>query len=81
MARFTYTGPVQNISLAVGTKKDAKGVERSQFKNFALSPNGKPVELPEENPIVASMLDSKMLLPVEAKETGSKAPSAPKGEK
>jgi len=81
MARYTYTGPVQNISLAVGRKKDKDGVERSEFKDFRLSPNGKPVDLPEGNPIIASMLDSKLLIPVEAKETGSKAPATSKGDK
>lgn len=67
MARFTYHGPVQSIALAVGRTKDKEGNEVSKFKEIDFVPGAKTPELPEDNPIIASMIDAKQLVAVEPK--------------
>ncbi|MGH1577707.1 hypothetical protein [Planktotalea sp.] len=75
MARFTYHGPAQTVSLAVGKAKDKDGVEKSKFKDINFVPGKQTPDLPEGNPLIASMIDSGKLKPVEEK---SKAPTGGK---
>ena len=81
MAQYTYHGPVQNITIATGQAKGDGDVLHSTFEDVSLNPDGKPIELPQDNPIVASMLDSKLLRPVETKAIAKAPPKAPKGDK
>jgi hypothetical protein len=61
MARFTYHGPVQSISLAVGRTKDKDGREVSKFEDFDLVPRSEPFDLPEDNQVVQAMVARKLL--------------------
>lgn len=65
MARYTYHGPVQHISIAVGQKKGPEGELQSEFTDVALIPGADPVELPSDNDVVKGMIDSKLLVEVE----------------
>ncbi len=69
MARYTYHGPVQHISIAVGQKKGPDGELQSEFKDVALIPGADPVELPADNDVVLGMIDTKLLQ--EASDTAS----------
>ncbi|WP_299773152.1 hypothetical protein [uncultured Tateyamaria sp.] len=69
MARYTYHGPVQHISIAVGQKKGPDGELQSEFKDVALIPGADPVELPADNDVVLGMIDAKLLQ--EASDTAS----------
>ena len=64
MARFTYHGPVQSIPLAVGSTKDKDGQQVSRFEDFDLVPGKQTPDLPDDNPIVAAMIDSGLLVPI-----------------
>ena len=72
MARYTYHGPVQSIALAVGRTKDNNGNEVSKFKDIDLKPGKETPDLPEDNPIIASMIDAGQL--VAASSEGSAKP-------
>lgn len=63
MARFTYHGPVQTIALAVGRSKDKDGNEVSKFKDIDFVPGKETPELPEDNTLIASMIDAGQLKP------------------
>lgn len=71
---------MQNITIATGQAKSDGDAMRSTFEDISLNPDGKPVELSQDNPIVASMLDSKLRRPVETKAMAKTANKAPKGE-
>lgn len=71
MARFTYHGPVQSIPLAVGRTKDKDGQEVSKFKDIDLVPGKETPDLPEDNPLIAAMIERKLLQPVAAKSGGN----------
>ena len=73
MARFTYHGPVQSIALAVGRTKDKDGNEVSKFKDIDFVPVKQTPDLPEDNPLIASMIDAGQLKPV-----STEAPAKPK---
>lgn len=86
MARFTYHGPVQSISLAVGSIKNKDGQEVSDFKDVDLVPGKDVPDLPEDNPIVAAMIELELLRPATTKSTKStnkpaKPGAATQGEK
>ena len=83
MARYTYHGPVQSISLAVGRAKDKDGQEVSKFKDIDLVPGKETPDLPEDNPLVAAMIERKLLQPVAVKSSGkpAKPDAATQGEK
>lgn len=74
MARFTYHGPVQSIALAVGRIKEKNGDEVSKFKDIDFIPGEETPDLPDDNPIIASMIDAGQLVPVTS---GSAAKSKP----
>ncbi|KIC38157.1 hypothetical protein RA27_20550 [Ruegeria sp. ANG-R] len=65
MARYSYHGPVQHISIAVGQIKGPEGEMQSEFKDVALIPDAEPVELPSDSPVVVGMLDAKLLQEVD----------------
>lgn len=65
MARYTYHGPVQHISIAVGQKKGPDGQMQSEFKDVSLIPGADPVELPADNPVVLGMIDAELLKAVD----------------
>ncbi len=65
MARYTYHGPVQHISIAVGQKKGPDGEMQSEFKDVALIPGAEPLELPADNDVVKGMVDRQQLLEVD----------------
>ena len=77
MARFTYHGPVQSIPLAVGSAKDKDGQQVSRFENFDLVPGKQTPDLPDDNPIVAAMIDSGLLVAI-TDQTPQKAQTKPK---
>ena len=78
MARFTYHGPVQSIPLAVGSTKDKDGQQVSRFEDFDLVPGRQTPDLPDDNPIVAAMIDSGLLVPI-ADQAPQKAQPKPAG--
>ncbi len=78
MARFTYHGPVQSIPLAVGSTKDNDGRQVSRFEDFDLVLGKETPDLPEDNPIVAAMIDSGLLVPI-ADRAPQKAQPKPAG--
>jgi len=83
MARYTYHGPVQSISLAVGRTKDKDGQEVSKFKDIDLVPGRQTPDLPDNNPLVAAMIERKFLRPMAIKSSGkpAKPDAATQGEK
>lgn len=80
MARYTYHGPVQSISLAVARTKDKDGNEVSKFKDIDLKPGKETPDLPEDNPIIASMIDAGQLVAVSS-ESSAKPKTATAGQK
>lgn len=66
MARFTYYGPVQTIPLATGRTRDQAGNQVSKFEDIDLKPGRETLDLPENNPIIASMIDRQLLVPVKS---------------
>lgn len=72
--RFLYTGPRQDVSLKTGETKDKDGKQISKFTDFNLVPD-REVDLPEDSPLVKSMLAQNILTNVE------KASPAKKGDK
>lgn len=79
MARYTYQGPVQHISIAVGQTKGPDGQMQSEFRDVALIPGADPVDLPADNTVVKGMIDSKLLQEVDEIATKPAAKSTKKG--
>ncbi len=62
MARYIYRGPVQSLSLRVGNK----------YKDIDLRPGKTTPDLPEDNPIILSLIARGLLLPVPQKAPAKK---------
>lgn len=80
MARFTYSGPVQTIALAVGKTKGADGKAVSKFRDFAFVPGRETPDLPKDNPIIEAMISNGLLTPVEPKSKPAKPDAESQGE-
>lgn len=71
MARYTYHGPPQRLSLVTSTRK-TKGVEERVFKDFAFETN-REIDAPADNPVIVSMVAAGVLVEIPK-------PSASKGD-
>lgn len=80
MAQFIYQGPRQSISLATGRTKSKDGRLVSKFEDFGFVPGRETPDLPDDNPIIAAMIENSLLKPIPASEkTPGKSPN--KGDK
>lgn len=78
MARYSYDGPVQHISIADGQTKGPDGQMQSSFRDVALIPGADPIDLPADNETVLAMVDAGQLVPADDT-TAPKATTKKKG--